>query len=231
MLQVISSTNEMADKGKIHSSLCNINLPTDRFVMLVLTLVLVKCLPLPDNWQIRGLDMTKKQALLKAAEDKVRSGGYSNFSFRELAKEVGIKSASVHYHFPTKADLGAALARQYTDNFMDLLGDPVEIHKADKSPIQVYTTQFRRALLEDKKMCLCGLLGAETDCLPEKVQQETKRFFRLNLQWLQVAHKLNSPIDVEQKAASTLSLLEGAMMVSKALGDNRFFEQATNSLK
>lgn len=175
--------------------------------------------------------MTKKQALLKAAEDKVRSGGYSNFSFRELAKEVGIKSASVHYHFPTKADLGAELARQYTDNFMLALGDPVELTKAHKCPVQVYATQFRRALLEDKKMCLCGLLGAETDCLPDIVKLETKRFFRLNLEWLQVAHQLNDPSDVEQKAANTLSLLEGAMMVSKALGDNRFFDQATNGLR
>ena len=174
--------------------------------------------------------MTKKQALLKAAEDKVRSGGYSNFSFRELAKEVGIKSASVHYHFPTKADLGAELARQYTDNFIHLLGDPVELIKADKNPITIYATQFRRALLEDKKMCLCGLLGAETDCLPDKVKDETKRFFKLNLEWLQAAYKLNDAINVEQKAANTLSLLEGAMMVSKALGDNQFFDQAIDGL-
>ncbi len=175
--------------------------------------------------------MSKKQELLKAAEDKVRSGGYSNFSFRELAKEVGIKSASVHYYFPTKADLGAELARQYTDNFMNLLGAPAKLKKTGKNPIKVYVTQFRRALLEDKKMCLCGLLGAETDCLPEKVKDETKRFFKLNLEWLQVAHKLNDPIDVEQKAANTLSLLEGAMMVSKAVGDNHFFDQATSWLE
>ena len=174
--------------------------------------------------------MTKKQELLKAAEDKVRSGGYSNFSFRELAKEVGIKSASVHYHFPTKADLGAELARQYSDNFMRLLGEPVELTKAGENPIKAYVSQFRRALLEDKKMCLCGLLGAETDCLPEKVKVETQRFFKLNLDWLQVAHKLDDPIGVEAKAANTLSLLEGAMMVSKALGDNHFFDQATDGL-
>jgi len=175
--------------------------------------------------------MTKKQQLLKAAEDKVRSGGYSNFSFRELAKEVGIKSASVHYHFPTKADLGAELARQYTDKFISLLGNPAEIKNTGENPIKIYAAQFRRALLEDNKMCLCGLLGAETDCLPEKVKQETKRFFRLNLDWLKIAHKSGGSINVEQKAANTLSLLEGAMMVSKALGDNHFFDQAIDSLK
>ncbi|MEQ3652796.1 MAG: TetR/AcrR family transcriptional regulator, partial [Glaciecola sp.] len=37
--------------------------------------------------------MNKREALLNAAETKARIGGYSNFSFRELAAEVGIKSA------------------------------------------------------------------------------------------------------------------------------------------
>jgi TetR/AcrR family transcriptional repressor of nem operon len=175
--------------------------------------------------------MTKKQELLKAAEDKVRSGGYSNFSFRELAKEVGIKSASVHYHFPTKADLGAELARQYTDNFMTLLGEPQALKELGKNPIKVYIAQFRRALIEDEKMCLCGLLGAETDCLPEKVKDETKRFFKLNLDWLQLAYKLTGVPDYQDKAANALSLLEGAIMVSKAVGDNQFFDQATNCLR
>ena len=54
---------------------------------------------------------------------------------------------------------------------------------------------------------------------------------RYYLQWLQVVYQLNDPINVEQKAANTLSVLEGAMMVSKALGDNDFFDQATHKLK
>ena len=49
-----------------------------------------------------------KQTILEAARRVVQSRGYNALSFRELAKEVGIKSASIHYHFPTKGDLGAA---------------------------------------------------------------------------------------------------------------------------
>ena len=109
--------------------------------------------------------MSKKEALLKAAENKVRLGGYSNFSFRELASEVGIKSASVHYHFPTKADLGAELAHQYTNSFLAALGEPNDLKASGKNPINVYTQLFRSALVTDRKMCLCGLLGAESDSL------------------------------------------------------------------
>lgn len=171
--------------------------------------------------------MTKKEALLKVAEDKVRLGGYDNFSFRELAAEVGIKSASVHYHFPTKADLGAELAHQYTDNFLTALGDPLVIQSEGKNPIDVYTQFFRHALLTDNKMCLCGLLGAQGESLPDKVRNEVKRFFTKNIAWLKEAHEVNGESNPKQAAITTVSLLEGAMMISKALDDSSHFELAT----
>ncbi len=170
--------------------------------------------------------MSKKQALLKAAESRVRLGGYDNFSFRELANEVGIKSASVHYHFPTKADLGAELAHQYTDAFLTALGDPSLIKVNGGDPISTYTGLFHNALLTDNKMCLCGLLGAQGDSLPDKVRIEVKRFFNENLNWLKKAHTLNGEDNPEQAAIVTVSLLEGAMMISKALNDHSHFALA-----
>lgn len=171
--------------------------------------------------------MSKKEALLKVAENKVRLGGYSNFSFRELASEVGIKSASVHYHFPTKADLGAELAHQYTNSFLAALGEPNDLKASGKNPINVYTQLFRSALVTDRKMCLCGLLGAESDSLPDKVRLEVKRFFNENLAWLTAAYLANGDINPTQSAIQTVSLLEGAMMISKTLDDNSYFELAT----
>ena len=170
--------------------------------------------------------MSKKEALLKAAEGRVRLGGYDNFSFRELANEVGIKSASVHYHFPTKADLGAELAHQYTNAFLAALGDPALIKAKGEDPINTYTSLFHNALLSDNKMCLCGLLGAQGDSLPDKVRIEVKRFFNENLSWLKQAHRLNGEANPEQAAIVTVSVLEGAVMISKALNDPSHFALA-----
>jgi TetR/AcrR family transcriptional repressor of nem operon len=171
--------------------------------------------------------MSKKEELLKVAEDKVRQGGYNNFSFREIANEVGIKSASVHYHFPTKADLGAELAHQYTDDFLAALGDVDDIKARGENPIDIYTQIFKGALLTDNKMCLCGLLGAQNESLPEKVQVEVKRFFAKNLTWLNAAHTANGETNPSYAAITTVSLLEGAMMISKALNDHSYFTLAT----
>lgn len=177
--------------------------------------------------------MSTKEELLKVAQLKVRSGGYNSFSFRELAAEVGIKSASVHYHFPTKSDLGAAVAHQYTDEFLKALGDPAELYAAGKNPIKVYIHLFRQALVEDKKMCLCGLLGAESDSLPDKVLVETRLFFERNIAWLTQAHTAiatGSKEAAKRKAIQTIAILEGAILISKTLDDNQIFEEAVLDL-
>ncbi len=182
--------------------------------------------------------MTVKLALLKEAENKVREGGYNNFSFRELATKIGIKSASVHYHFPTKEDLGAELARYYTDNFMNALGDPYSLVENKKHPIDIYVDQFRHAILVDKRMCLCGVFASETDCLPDKIKQETTEFFNRNIQWLTNAYVASgncTTLEAEKKAIQTLALLEGAMLIVKASEkfdkSDAFFEQACEAIQ
>jgi DNA-directed RNA polymerase specialized sigma24 family protein len=43
------------------------------------------------------------ESIMDAARAMVQARGYNGLSFRELAKEVGVKSASVHYHFRPRA--------------------------------------------------------------------------------------------------------------------------------
>lgn len=177
--------------------------------------------------------MTRKQELIIAAQTKVREGGYNNFSFRELAKEVGIKSASVHYHFPTKADLGAEIAKQYTDAFMNALGEPHTITESGNDPITAFAMLFKNSLLQDKQMCLCGLLGAEADILPNLVREEVKGFFNRALIWLEQAYSSSSQtnlLNAKQLAIQTISILEGAMMISIVNDDNSIFDSAIEGL-
>jgi TetR/AcrR family transcriptional regulator, transcriptional repressor for nem operon len=57
------------------------------------------------------------ERLMDLAEARMREAGYRGFSFRALAAEIGIKSASVYHHFPTKAQMAAAVARRYGERF------------------------------------------------------------------------------------------------------------------
>jgi len=173
----------------------------------------------------------KEEEILKAAESMAREGGYNSFSFRDIATAVGVKSSSVHYHFPTKADLGAAVAEYYTNKFLSNLGDPVQLIADSKDPIKVYVRAFKDALIKDKRMCLCGILGAEIDGLPSKVAVQTKIFFERNIEWLTTAYaSKGSKADAKAKAMQTLSLLEGAMITRHVLTDIKAFDKIAELL-
>ncbi|WP_345774972.1 TetR/AcrR family transcriptional regulator [Sinorhizobium sp. K101] len=122
-----------------------------------------------------------RDAILDAAEERIRGAGYSGFSFREIAADVGVKSSSVHYHFPTKEKLAAAVARRYTDRFLVGVDEKVQ---AGRDIVQAWRQVFRDALARDGRMCLCGAMGATSHDLADEVRNEVKRFFNLGIQRL-----------------------------------------------
>src|ERR1700758_1229487 len=110
-----------------------------------------------------------RDAILEAARRTAQAHGYAGLNFRDIGAEVGIKAASMYHHFPSKADLGAAVARRYWEDsaaeleaLMAKASDPVRA-------LHQYPHTFRRALENDNRMCLCSFLSAEYDDLPEAV--------------------------------------------------------------
>jgi AcrR family transcriptional regulator len=85
------------------------------------------------------------------AEAHIRDAGYGGFGFRDLAAEIGIKSASVHHHFPTKAILAAAVARRYGDRFLAAVAP--RPNETGKDAVSAYRSAFRKALERDGRMC------------------------------------------------------------------------------
>jgi TetR/AcrR family transcriptional regulator, transcriptional repressor for nem operon len=160
-------------------------------------------------------------AIMDAAERRIREAGYSGFSFREIAADVGVKSASVHYHFPTKDALAAAVARRYTDRFSEAVDRQLS---EGCNLIEACQRVFRRALSQDGRMCLCGALGATTRDLSPEVAAEVRRFFECGLQ------KLVDGGVTRDQAIRVLALLEGAMLVANALDDEAAFDLATTEL-
>lgn len=165
------------------------------------------------------------EKLLDSAERRVRDAGYNGFSFRDLAVDLGIKSASVHYHFPTKEKLVVALAARYADRFMAKLADS----PGGAARVEAFRSQFRASIEQDRKMCLCGMLAAQTKGLPEGVVLETKKFFERIHAFLSDGLEgcVSSPKD---EAFKILARLEGALVLARALGSNDVFEIASSDL-
>ncbi|WP_331375685.1 TetR/AcrR family transcriptional regulator [Sinorhizobium chiapasense] len=160
-------------------------------------------------------------AIMDAAEERIRRAGYSGFSFREIAVDVGVKSASVHYHFPTKEKLAAAVARRYTDRFLAAVDHQIA---GGDDIVEAWRQVFRVALHRDGRMCLCGALGATSQDLAGEVREEVKRFFLLGIDKLMEAGLS------QNSALQVLATLEGAMLTANVLEDPSMFDNGTAAL-
>jgi len=160
-------------------------------------------------------------AIMDAAERRIRLGGFSGFSFREIAADVGVKSSSVHYHYPTKEALGAAVVRRYTERLSGKID--AELEKG-ADPREVLASAFRRTAHSESCMCPVVVMGAASGDLPPEVLREVQQFYQMCLD------KLTTQSVPQKEAAELLSMITGAMVVANALGDKMLYDRATTDL-
>lgn len=170
--------------------------------------------------------------ILDVAERHMRNGGYDAVSFRDLAAEVGIKSASVHYHFPQKADLGEAVVRRYAEGVLAHLALPDNPAETVKSRIERLCATYRNALEGDGLACLCCVLGAEVLDLPEPVADAVRTFFDAMLNWTEKALQTRKDDGnlSGQQATHIVASLQGAMILALTTGRSELFTDVTDGI-
>lgn len=173
-----------------------------------------------------------RETIMALARATAQAHGYSGLSFRELAKAVGIKSASIHYHFPTKADLGAALARRYREDAAATLARLAGETPDPGTCLREYAGIFRLALENDNRMCMCGFLAAEHDDLPEAVRAEARAFADVNVAWLgEVLSRADPGGDSAGRALAIFAAVSGAQLVARSRGDVTVFDTIVESYR
>ena len=175
--------------------------------------------------------INRREQILDAAQEIVQRGGYTNFGYLELSLAVGIRRASLHYHFPKKEDLILALVQRYTENFVQSLDLIVDSFKSPTEQLSAYFTLFEDTLAEsnNEKCCLAGVMGAEIGALPSFVREEILRFCKKNQLWLVALIErgigegvFNSTMLPKMVAQMMFSGLEGAMMLSRLHGSPHY---------
>ena len=170
--------------------------------------------------------------ILDVAERLVQERGYNGFSYADVAGELDISKAALHYHYPGKAELGEALIERYARRFAEALVavDARGIDAAEKlrAYAQLYAEVFR-----DDRMCLCGMLAADYATLPEPMRERVVRFFDDNERWLARVLEAGRSDGTLRFHGSSRSVartlvggLEGAMLVARPYGDIRRFRAA-----
>jgi TetR/AcrR family transcriptional repressor of nem operon len=177
-----------------------------------------------------------RSRILDVAERLVQTRGYNGFSYADVARELKVTTASLHYHFSGKAQLGRALIDHYTDRFMLALSN-IEAGTQDALARLRDYVELYAGVLHDGRLCLCGMLAADFQTLPKQMRQAVLEFFNKNEAWLsrvleggRAGGSLHFDGRVEDVARSIISSLEGAMLLSRPFGDASRFDAAAEKM-
>jgi len=176
------------------------------------------------------------QRILDVAERLVQTRGFNGFSYADVSSRLRITKASLHYHFPSKADLGASLVARYHAAFQQEL-DCIDLeHVGARHKLRRYVGLYAD-VARRKRLCLCGMLAADHVTLPKAMRDLVNRFFDANEAWLSPvleagrgsgALRFDGP--ASEAARTLVASLEGAMLVARAYGDPSRFDSAAERL-
>ena len=179
------------------------------------------------------------QKILTVAQQSVQTKGFNGFSYRDLAAEIGIKTSSIHYHFPTKDALALELVKTYHAAF-NLELDRITAESGNgRSQLEKYIELFEGNLAVDNKFCLCGMLASEINSLSNDVKQAIQNFFTANELWLsrviangQKDGSIKNIGSADVLATQLLATLEGAMLIVRSMEKDNLakFQQIVQSM-
>lgn len=180
-------------------------------------------------------NMNSSEKILVAATSLAQAHGYGGLNVRNLAADVGIKAASLYHHFPSKADLAAAVARRYWESAATLLD---ELSKEANDPAESLRrypdVTFRKSLENSNRMCLASFMSAEYDDLPEIVQKEVQAFADVNVEWLRktlIAAKVVASKDAKRRASAIFAAVVGAQLLARGRSDVDMFDMLIDSYR
>jgi TetR/AcrR family transcriptional regulator, transcriptional repressor for nem operon len=181
-------------------------------------------------------DSGTRSRILDTAERLAQVRGFNGFSYADVAAQLGVTKASLHYHFPGKAELRQTLIERYAARFIDALaGIDAEV-AAPVDKLGAYADLYADVLRQER-MCLCGMLAAEYETLPDAMQTAIRDFFDENQRWLTKVMTdgladgtMRFTGTAEDRAQTILDGLEGALLVARTYGDASRFQSVARNL-
>lgn len=170
------------------------------------------------------------QQIIEVAQQLIFDRGYNAFSYADIAQQVGIRKASIHYHFPAKSDLVKSVVAHYRSEICLLLNELDRSIQDPRQKLEQYIESTGKSMQQQPRLCLCALLAAEFPTLPEQVRTEVQGYFRDMESWFaqviaagreQGEFRVTGPLDAE--ARLFIASIQGAMLSARAYGDVDYF--------
>lgn len=174
---------------------------------------------------------TTADDILRCARSLIASGGYNGFSYADIADVVGIRKASIHHHFPSKAELVLTLVKQYRQAAEDGMNGLAQQVTGPVEQLQAYLGYWKSCIGDaSAPFCVCAMLAGELPLLPAELALEVRAYFRFLSGWLASALErgvqagavmLRQSPQVE--AEVFMATVHGAMLSARAYGDTAIF--------
>lgn len=171
-----------------------------------------------------------REEIMNAAEELLQRRGYNAFSYQHVAVQLGIRNAAIHYHFPSKEDLGVALVRRYRERFRSWC-EEINHQASAWDRLQAYFQTYTDYLEAECKICPGGILGTEFEAIPEEMRQEARLLMREIFEWLveilelgREQETLTYPGNSRHKAVEIGAALQGALQIARMAGQDRFHQ-------
>jgi TetR/AcrR family transcriptional regulator, transcriptional repressor for nem operon len=178
-----------------------------------------------------------KQIILDIAEDLLAKRGFNGFSYKHISSKLGIKNAAVHYHYPTKSDLGVEIIQRARLRFKSWADSLTQKGLDVSERLEVFLGLYKSFLESKERVFLAGALESNYKTLPEGMQQETRLLMLDYLGWLEKLLKEGRkngtfffPGNAKDQASVILAILHGAMHLVLAT-DRSFLDAAVRQIK
>ena len=178
----------------------------------------------PSEARARGETAEK---ILDIAEGLIQTRGYSAISYHDIAEALGIRKASIHYHFASKEALGIAVIERYASRFATALDEIAGDETCSTaSMLDFYVAPYLQFADTPDRVCLCGGLAGELMALPPEMRRRVETFFKSHQAWLarllergqrRGEFTLDSP--PTKMARLIFGALQGALIVKRTTGD------------
>lgn len=176
--------------------------------------------------------------ILRCAQSLIIAGGYNGFSYADIAKVIGIRNASIHHHFPSKAILVRTLVAQYREEMEAGIADLERRIDDPLEQLRAYTGFWETCIADaTASFCVCAMLASEMPILPEEIALEVRAHFRALSAWLASVFARGAKQGSLQPAASPkaeaeifMATVHGAMLSARAYGDAKLFGAIVNPI-
>ncbi len=181
-----------------------------------------------------------KTKLLDVAEKLFAEKGVDATSLRNIISEAEVNLAAIHYHFPNKMDLIAALIdenhqvlKKATSEFM-AYGGPA---RPQLEGLFAFTTNQCQC---GRPICMIGVLAVDYEDLSDDIKDANDRFIKDSVKWLSKVLETGREREeftfeggAERKSISILAMIQGARQMARVHGMDileSMFEQIRTDL-